>query len=54
MAARRGANLTPWLGIALAVIVLDQLTKAMIVATFQLGDARMLLISALVSGIGSV
>ncbi|HEY3635516.1 MAG TPA: signal peptidase II [Caldimonas sp.] len=33
--------LAPWLGIALAVIVLDQLTKAMIVATFNLGDARM-------------
>jgi len=30
----------PWLAIAAAVIVLDQLTKAMIVARFQLGDAR--------------
>ena len=40
MAARRSGSLMPWLGIALAVIVLDQLTKAMIVAAFQLGDAR--------------
>ena len=40
MASRRAASLAPWLGIALAVIVLDQLTKAIIVATFQLGDAR--------------
>ena len=40
MAARRAGSLAPWLGIALAVIVLDQLTKAMIVAAFQLGDAR--------------
>ena len=40
MAARRTGSLAPWLGIALAVIVLDQLTKAMIVAAFRLGDAR--------------
>ena len=41
MAARRSAALTPWLGIALAVIVIDQLTKAMIVAALQLGEAHM-------------
>jgi signal peptidase II len=41
MATRRSTSLTPWLGIAFAVIVIDQLTKAMIVAAFQLGDARM-------------
>ena len=40
MAARRTGALAPWLGVALAVIVLDQITKAMIVAAFQLGDAR--------------
>ena len=40
MASRGTASLTPWLGIAAAVIVLDQLTKAMIVAAFHLGDAR--------------
>ena len=40
MASRDSASLAPWLGIAAAVIVLDQLTKAMIVAAFHLGDAR--------------
>jgi signal peptidase II len=40
MAARRSAALAPWLGIALAVIVIDQITKAMIVAAMQLGDVR--------------
>ena len=40
MAVRRTGSLAPWLAIALAVIVLDQITKAMIVAAFQLGDAR--------------
>jgi signal peptidase II len=40
MAARRGGSLAPWLGIAAAVIVLDQITKAMIVSAFQLGDAH--------------
>ena len=39
MATRRGA-LAPWLGIAAAVIVFDQITKAMIVSAFQLGDAH--------------
>ena len=41
MATRRNA-LAPWLAIAAAVIVLDQVTKAMIVAAFRLGDARTL------------
>jgi signal peptidase II len=41
MAGKRGGSLVPWLVIALAVIVLDQLTKAWIAATFQLGDARL-------------
>ena len=40
MAARRTGGLMPWLGIALVVIVLDQLTKAMIVAALRLGDAH--------------
>jgi signal peptidase II len=40
MAGRRGASLAPWLGIAVAVIVLDQITKIWIASTFQLGDAR--------------
>ena len=37
MATRR-ASLWPWLGIALAIIVLDQITKAIIVARLELGD----------------
>ena len=41
MAARRSGALAPWIGIAAVVIVLDQITKAMIVAAFRLGDARM-------------
>jgi signal peptidase II len=41
MATKRGASLLPWLAIAFAVIVLDQLTKTWIANTFQLGDARM-------------
>ena len=32
--------LLPWLGIALVVIVLDQITKTLIVDSFQLGDSR--------------
>jgi signal peptidase II len=38
MATKRSASLWPWLGIALAVIVLDQIVKAVISATFQLGE----------------
>jgi signal peptidase II len=34
------SSLWPWLGVALAVIALDQLTKALIVDAFQLGDSR--------------
>ena len=33
-------RLAPWLGIALAVMVLDQLTKSLIIGAFQLGDSR--------------
>ena len=42
MAATRRADgaLLPWLGIALIVILLDQLTKALIVRGFQLGDSH--------------
>jgi signal peptidase II len=35
-----GARLLPWLAIAFVVIVLDQVTKALILADFQLGDSR--------------
>ena len=41
MAFRKsGASLLPWLGIALIVIVADQLTKALILGAFQLGDSH--------------
>ena len=40
MASRRGASLWPWLGIALAVVLLDQLTKAIVVGAFEVGDSR--------------
>jgi signal peptidase II len=33
-------TLLPWLGIALAVILLDQITKTVVIETFQLGDSR--------------
>jgi signal peptidase II len=34
-----GVNLLPWLGIALVVIVLDQITKALILQHYQYGDS---------------
>lgn len=34
-----GANLLPWLGIALVVIVLDQVTKTLILQHYQYGDS---------------
>ena len=38
--APRRAALWPWLAIALAVVLLDQFTKALIVGHFQLGESR--------------
>jgi signal peptidase II len=38
--SRRGVPLWRWLGIALVIVVLDQLTKAVIARTFELGDVR--------------
>lgn len=35
-----GSSLLPWLGIALAIILLDQFTKTLILGYFQLGDSR--------------
>jgi len=40
MASRRNASLWPWLAIAAAVILLDQITKTVIAGTMQLGDVR--------------
>lgn len=37
---RSGSSLLPWLGIALAIILLDQFTKTLILGYFQLGDSR--------------
>ena len=40
MAAKRSASIWPWLGVALAVILLDQLTKTLISGSFELNDSR--------------
>jgi signal peptidase II len=40
MAAKRAASLWPWLGIALGVILVDQLTKTIISGTFQVNEVR--------------
>ena len=41
MATKKSSGtLLPWLGIAIIVILLDQITKAMIVRTMQLGDSH--------------
>jgi signal peptidase II len=37
----KAPRLALWLGLALVVIVLDQLTKTLIVDNFQLGDSRL-------------
>jgi signal peptidase II len=37
---KSGASLWPWLGIAAIVILLDQVTKAMILRTMAIGDSR--------------
>jgi signal peptidase II len=41
--ASSGGRLAPWLGIALAVILLDQFTKTLILGYFHLGDSRTVL-----------
>ena len=38
--ARPGPGLALWLGLAVLVILADQLTKTLILASFQLGDVR--------------
>jgi signal peptidase II len=35
-----GSRMLPWLGLALLIIVLDQVTKTLIIGAFQLGDSR--------------
>ena len=39
-AQRHAGSLLPWLGVAALVILLDQLTKTLIVRSFQLGDSH--------------
>ena len=40
MALRTPPSLLPWLGIALLIIVVDQITKTLIVGNLQLGDSH--------------
>lgn len=40
MAGKRSGSLWPWLGISLAVILVDQITKAMISRTFELNEVH--------------
>ncbi|MEI7464428.1 MAG: signal peptidase II [Burkholderiales bacterium] len=42
MAAKNAAdsNLVPWLGLALLIILSDQLSKTLIIGSFQLGDSH--------------
>jgi signal peptidase II len=40
MARRKAGSLWPWLGIAAAVILVDQITKAIISGTFALNEAH--------------
>ena len=40
MAKNNPNSLLPWLGIALLIIVLDQITKTLIVGNLQLGDSH--------------
>ena len=35
-----GSGLLPWLGLALLIIVSEQLTKTLIIGSFELGDSR--------------
>jgi signal peptidase II len=40
MATQRSGSLLPWLGVAALVILLDQVTKALIVRSLHLGDSH--------------
>jgi len=40
MATRKSASIRPWLAIALAVILIDQLTKAVVSHSFALGETH--------------
>lgn len=40
LTTKSSASLTPWLGIAFIIILIDQLTKITITRTFQLGEEK--------------
>jgi signal peptidase II len=40
MAIRKTGSIWPWLGIALAVVLVDQLTKTIVSGTFRLNETR--------------
>ena len=40
LSSSRGSSLWPWLGIATVVVLLDQVTKTMIVGALALGESR--------------
>ena len=40
--SKSSASLTPWLGIAFIIILIDQLTKITITRTFQLGEEKVI------------
>ena len=40
LTTKTSASLTPWLGIAFIIILIDQLTKITITRTFQLGEEK--------------
>ena len=40
MASRQSSTLAPWLGIAAIIVLLDQITKAMILRTLAIGDSH--------------
>ncbi len=42
MASAPKGGLLPWLGLALIIVLLDQITKVVVIGVFDLGDARVI------------
>ena len=42
MASAPKGGLLPWLGLALIIVLLDQITKVVVIGMFDLGDARVI------------
>ena len=42
MASAPKSGLLPWLGLALIIVLLDQITKVVVIGLFDLGDARVI------------